>query len=344
MRRAARAWISRQMGDHGLTAESKVSRFALSVSLKSVVIANLVMFALHVTLNSGGLLPYPLYQALLVGFTVTTLVTFTIGFVFGYAIGNAIRDLSISRDAFARLSSIDPLSGLLNRRAFFEAVENHKNDAVFILFDIDRFKAVNDTYGHLVGDEAIEGVGRALLKVFSVSGAKIARLGGEEFSVVMRKRPRDQHVRMVESARALVSAMPVGQSSVHVTISAGIAEIRPERNIMQVYNAADRALYAAKASGRDRIVHEDDVPSHASLAGRDGASTRSFPGMPRVAFQDVVRMAGERSLLGAGVAHHPDIAVGVGHGQDAHGPIAGSRPTPVIDSERDVEQALVDGL
>ena len=259
MQQVARVWIHRQINDHGLTAESKVSRFALRMSLKSVVVANVVMSVLHAALSIGGMLPYPLPQALAVGFTVTTLATFSISFVFAHAIGNAIRDLSISRDAFARLSSIDPLSGLLNRRAFFDAITKYEDDAVFVLFDIDRFKVLNDTQGHVVGDEAIQGVGRALMAVFGVTGAEIARLGGEEFSVVMRRRPGDHHLRLVESARASVSAMHVGPRSARVTISAGIAEIRPERSITQTYNAADRALYVAKASGRDRIVQEEDL-------------------------------------------------------------------------------------
>lgn len=259
MRKLGKAWVHRQLSGHGLTAESNVVHFALRASLKSVIVANVVMSVLHVALSEVGMLPYPLVQALQVGFTVTTLATFSITFMFAYPIGNAIRDISISRDAFARLSSIDQLSGLLNRRAFFDSIKKYEGDAVFVLFDIDDFKAVNDTYGHAVGDEAIQGVGRALLAAFAVTGAEIARLGGEEFSVVLRKGPDNHHLRFVEEARASISELHVGPSSAQVTISAGIAEISPEREIMQIYSAADKALYVAKTCGRNRTVHENDV-------------------------------------------------------------------------------------
>ena len=259
MLKVVEAWFRHQLDNYDLIAEGKVFRFASRLSIRSVLIANIINLLLHVVLNGVGLLPYSLGQALIVGLSATTVITFTITYLLSYTIGKSIHELSISRDAFAKLSLVDPLSGLLNRRAFFDRIESCKSDAVFVLFDIDRFKSINDTYGHVVGDEVIQGVARVLLGVFAEEDAAVARMGGEEFSVVIRKKSHDQHMSLIDTARSSVAAMTIASCPDRVTISAGVAEIGPEREMPQVYRSADHALYMAKSSGRDCVVHENDV-------------------------------------------------------------------------------------
>ena len=259
MLNVVKAWLRHQLNDYDLIAKGEVGKFALRLSLKGILVANIINFIFHVVLSCVGLLPYPLMMALGVGLSITTLITFAITFMFASAIGKAICELSVSRDAFARLSLTDPLSGLLNRRAFFDVVGRYETDAVFVLFDIDRFKAVNDTYGHIVGDEVIQGVARVLLGVFTGDGAAVARLGGEEFSIVVRKNSDDQHMRLIETARVSISEFKFGTDSNHVTVSAGVAYIFSDREIEKTYKLADSALYTAKSSGRNCIVYEDDI-------------------------------------------------------------------------------------
>lgn len=153
-----------------------------------------------------------------------------------------------------RLATIDSLTGLLNRRAFFETAELYSRsdaDAVAI-FDIDRFKQVNDAFGHATGDVVIAAVARAA----AVHAPIVGRLGGEEFGLLIPNgRVRDA-VAACETLRRDVAALVFDDvdPSLHVTCSFGAGEWRSGERLEEALKRADVALYAAKTSGRNRVV------------------------------------------------------------------------------------------
>ena len=152
-------------------------------------------------------------------------------------------------------ASHDQLTGLHNRRAWFELVQQAEAVAVAV-FDIDHFKRINDTYGHPEGDVVLKEVASRLNAVIDGYGL-VARLGGEEFAAYFLESD-DVAARVAEEAVAVVAATPVGLSDgteVPVTISGGLAPwIAGDDSVRDTYEAADAALYAAKEGGRARLI------------------------------------------------------------------------------------------
>ena len=266
MRRLAIDWVESKILNFQLNGQS-VFRFVMHIVWRAIVATDLVVLVVHLLLNALHLLPYPLTDALLIGLSVSTVTAGAVSFLLAYYVGCAIRELSISRDEFARLSETDMLSGLLNRRSFFALLEAAEPGSKFVIFDIDRFKAINDTYGHSIGDQVICDVARALSETLGPVALAIARIGGEEFAVLLHANASRQHRGMIEAACEQVAAMVrVSETSdARVTVSGGFADIIANRNALDTYKAADRALYVAKAAGRNRIVDERDL-SDAKLA------------------------------------------------------------------------------
>ena len=170
-----------------------------------------------------------------------------------------------------KISVTDELTGLLNRRYFqerlCEEVERAKRQCKpFTLFiiDIDDFKAFNDRYGHLAGDEALRRVARAIRDAVR-SIDVVSRLGGEEFSVILPYTIKsDAHViaerirQEVEDLRFMGPNIPPDQ---WLTISLGMAEFPKDANsIDNLIDRADKAMYVAKARGKNRIIEYDHWP------------------------------------------------------------------------------------
>ncbi|MCA9609277.1 MAG: sensor domain-containing diguanylate cyclase [Myxococcales bacterium] len=159
-----------------------------------------------------------------------------------------------------RLTTVDPLTGTLNRRGLDEAFpEVEGTDLVaplaVVMSDLDRFKDVNDVYGHAVGDAVLREVGDRLAAVLR-RGDAVVRVGGEEFLLVLPGASREQAVRVAERARASIerARIVVGESTVSVTMSFGVAERRLDETRDEVIARADAALYRAKDEGRNRVV------------------------------------------------------------------------------------------
>jgi diguanylate cyclase (GGDEF)-like protein len=178
-----------------------------------------------------------------------------------------------------QLSTLDALTGLLNRRgleARFDALVE-AGFHTFALIDLDSFKQVNDIYGHQVGDAALVACAKAL-RAHEGPDLVAARLGGEEFVVVLRGK------RTVERAEALRNAIPVriaadveGLTAL-VTASSGVVEVPRGSNTMLTFEAlyarADALLYEAKASGRNRMLYERLTVFGARPAQRSGQDRR----------------------------------------------------------------------
>ncbi|TVQ38686.1 MAG: sensor domain-containing diguanylate cyclase [Geminicoccaceae bacterium] len=163
----------------------------------------------------------------------------------------------------ARLAATDPLTELPNRRFVMELVQGELERvqrfggvAALVLLDLDRFKAVNDTYGHGVGDEALRAVARVCTAALRRSDV-VGRLGGEEFLVCLPGADASAAVRIAEKLRAAVAgcALATDHGPLRLTASFGVAELLPsDRKVDDAMARADRALYTAKDLGRNRVV------------------------------------------------------------------------------------------
>jgi diguanylate cyclase (GGDEF)-like protein/PAS domain S-box-containing protein len=180
----------------------------------------------------------------------------TLGFV------HTFRDISARKrheDELARRASYDGLTGLLNQQALREQLAHEVRDAKlrgqtlsFALLDLDRFKAINDTHGHPVGDRVLAEVARRLQSVIR-SGDHIARVGGEEFAWILRGSDSEAAIVAVERARRAIEREPFAEAG-DVTISAGVCDLAHATDVDQLYRLADIALYSAKARGRNMSV------------------------------------------------------------------------------------------
>jgi diguanylate cyclase (GGDEF)-like protein len=185
-----------------------------------------------------------------------------------------------------KLASVDPLTALLNRRAFFERAEDlaaqldGSGPFSAIMLDIDHFKQINDTYGHDAGDRAI----RALAGVIAASGEAVGRFGGEEFAILLAGRALTGARELAEQLRQEVTRLRLtsGQQSLTFTCSFGVSEWRQGDNIDEVLRRADMALYAAKAGGRNRVAAADEslVVADYANAGRGVRAAVRTPEAP----------------------------------------------------------------
>jgi diguanylate cyclase (GGDEF)-like protein len=284
-------WISLQAELGNFHRRESVYVFSLKMSFLAVILSLLMLAALIPALRLLGLLPLPLMDAIRYGVLLSWLLGGVVSGALALLSGSAIHDLSLSRAEFERLSRTDALSGLLNRRAFTEALDGVEENASLVIFDLDRFKAINDQHGHASGDAVIVAISRMLADIFDGKNL-VARLGGEEFAVIVCGGSVEGRLARIEEVKALVaeSVIPIDSGEVRITISAGVADIWPGRKKEAVYGAADKALYLAKALGRNRIVHESerlqpawqrhvedtDAPDHKGLASNGEGSRHGY--------------------------------------------------------------------
>jgi diguanylate cyclase (GGDEF)-like protein/PAS domain S-box-containing protein len=175
------------------------------------------------------------------------------------------------------LASTDQLTALWNRRAFLEQLDIELERAVrdtrpmsLLICDVDHFKPYNDEFGHLAGDEVLGGAAR-LLRAHARRSDFVARIGGEEFGVLLHAADRDGAVRLAERFRHGIEAASWPRRQ--ITISIGAVSVafqkpvpRPPMPVRsQLLAAADRALYHSKEHGRNRVTHFQDLVAAAGL-------------------------------------------------------------------------------
>ncbi len=179
---------------------------------------------------------------------------------------SATRDISQRKELELRLAhaaTTDSLTGLANRRKFDALLDREIEDrrsgtgrTCIAIFDIDYFKSVNDAHGHAVGDLVLATFAAAALRVLR-AGDHIARLGGEEFGLILSGADLDQASRVCERLRQAVAqdiTLTSTGAEVSITVSAGLAEVNGTSSRLQLMHAADEALYRAKAGGRDQLA------------------------------------------------------------------------------------------
>jgi diguanylate cyclase (GGDEF)-like protein len=164
-------------------------------------------------------------------------------------------ELQRAKDVLEDLSRTDPLTGLPNRRALMEASEAPTPQTmVLVIADVDRFKAVNDTYGHRAGDAVLQAVGRIMTQHLAGFGL-VGRLGGEEFALISSDASLEQIMSALRELLRAIDATPfvTPGGAVQITMAAGIAIRHSSEPFERLYSEADEALYLAKRSGRNRI-------------------------------------------------------------------------------------------
>lgn len=163
-----------------------------------------------------------------------------------------------------RLAIMDCLTELPNRRHFLERLEaeierstRYDRPLSVAMIDLDHFKAINDTHGHAAGDEALRRFAATCRDALRASDV-IGRLGGEEFAVVLPETALADAALVTERLREVVGALRIGDAddAFSFTVSVGIAELRPGDDASRLLCHADKALYAAKRQGRNRVVAE----------------------------------------------------------------------------------------
>jgi two-component system, cell cycle response regulator len=171
---------------------------------------------------------------------------------------------SLNHEDLQRVSAVDPLTGVYNRRFGLQRLTEEFGRSIrssdplgVLMLDLDHFKAVNDTYGHVVGDRVLQTVAHAVRQVLR-EGDVLLRYGGEEFLIVLPGAGRDDLVQMAERIRRAVSEAEIIEAGqrIPVTVSIGGSGL-PDKNTTMAQNlilVADAAMYSCKESGRDRCT------------------------------------------------------------------------------------------
>lgn len=187
--------------------------------------------------------------------------------MFGNSLGVALMN-ALAHDDLQRIAALDSLTGLYNRRFGETRLREEFNRSGrtaeplgVAMIDIDHFKAVNDTYGHLAGDRVIKAVARAI-KAQIRDGDIAVRFGGEEFLVVLPAASKQDVHRIVERVRRAVADTVIvdGEQRIKVTLSAGVTS-SPEQSAddeIALIRRADEALYKAKVGGRNQVLTSQD--------------------------------------------------------------------------------------
>lgn len=175
-----------------------------------------------------------------------------------------LQEMKSKLEEYKKLADTDPLTQLHNRRAFDKAIARiyDSNRGVtfgaLVLADIDRFKTVNDCYGHPVGDRIIQIVA-GIIKAAAGERTFVARTGGEEFALILEGMGEESTERLAEQIRATVAETPFvnvasGTNYGPITISLGSCMATQAQGPDELYMKADRALYASKSAGRNRVT------------------------------------------------------------------------------------------
>jgi diguanylate cyclase (GGDEF)-like protein len=249
------------MNDEGMGREiNGMSRAELFKALNRVVLITLAMLAGAYILLAGQFVLFGFKDPVL-HFTLATTFTFILAPIGAFPLVVMSDRLRAMKDELEGLVRLDGLTELPNRRAFFELTEKvfERGDAATLMMvDIDRFKQVNDTYGHDTGDRVLRSVGQSIQHIVAQAGGTCvkftARIGGEEFAVLVEGLTADAADCLADELVRRIGAAPVQSDGqlIAVTVSIGVAHRRAGDMPGQVLRAADSACYRAKRLGRNQ--------------------------------------------------------------------------------------------
>jgi diguanylate cyclase len=178
-------------------------------------------------------------------------------------LGAQVRSLGTELESARRESETDPLTRLYNRKALDEylarSVELYRafaHETCLLLVDVDRFKAINDSLGHITGDEVLRRVADSVMRVFLRKNDFVGRYGGDELAIVLRETSLHDTLHLAERLLKAVRGIDLERDATKLTIttSIGVARLEAGQDVGAWLERADRALYRAKQDGRDRAV------------------------------------------------------------------------------------------
>lgn len=238
---------------------SRIGRIGiiLAVTLVSIVLSVLICFSILALYDAGK----ETYHIVAVNSVVAPLLIAPL--VTWYLIGLLLK-LNELEQKQRDLATYDDLTGTMNRRAFFEnfhtlkkIAERQRSHLTLAYIDIDDFKAINDKYGHVAGDAVLQSFATTLKE--SARGSDIiARIGGEEFAMLLPDTDIQGAYSILERIRAQISAraLTIDEHSINLSISIGLTHYQKETELVveQLIKQADQALYQAKSEGKNCIV------------------------------------------------------------------------------------------
>lgn len=241
------------LGAMAVYARHRYSRYFLFATVASTLGTAVT------TLSVLGLIPFSAFgfQAVEIGMVIDATLL-------ALALGSRFRTIQAERQSAERLAARDPLTDLYNRRSFLELARplwsgsrRHGHALSLIMVDIDHFKAINDTYGHAAGDDAITAVARVLTDSVRAEDI-VARWGGEEFLVLLPETRLDAAVALAERLRAGIAETYVAMSGqeIRFTVSLGVAGSGDKESLDRLITEADHFLYQSKHSGRNQVSSE----------------------------------------------------------------------------------------
>lgn len=223
--------------------------FVAAITGVSLVLALSLDVFLHLVVMRSSL------DAAITSWIGTTVITIVVAAPVSRTVGIAYRKLHHARQEVLRQSRTDEMTGLPNRRVFVERTRAAEPLTAVVVFDLDRFKSINDGHGHDVGDDVIRGTAERLSGVLGGCGL-LCRFGGEEFVWLPTAGDPAVVLAAAEAARHAVEREPIrtGAGPIRITISAGVAIRQDDEPFKRIFAAADHALYRAKRMGRNRVV------------------------------------------------------------------------------------------
>jgi len=250
------------------TIRLTLRRMAIAMFSTVALTAGTLVLAFGTDLSKSISLESVVFASIGIGVAVSGLLTG----VLTYRSGTVMKELNQARAHLLRLSHTDQLTGLLNRRgydtaalaAFAHASEAKMRSAVFMC-DIDRFKAINDQFGHEFGDKVLVEISDAIRAFSEENGFLVGRMGGEEFAALMINVTTEQAVHHANALRRICAATEISsdEACAHVTVSIGISSADRDKGLSEMMRLADQALYKAKNSGRNRVAIADTSASAA---------------------------------------------------------------------------------
>jgi diguanylate cyclase (GGDEF)-like protein len=239
---------------HSDVLRHTAGRVAVAVGLTIVMTLASTLLHLGTDLDATVRVGYVIIASLCAATTISAMLAGGLS----YRSALLMQELTRARSELSHISRTDQLTGLLNRRGFDDAATSALRSAqeaglsaVVFMCDVDRFKSINDKYGHDFGDKVLAEIG----DVFS----SFARHGGEEFVALMIGISHEQAAQHAEEIRraCAVREISIDQNSTRVTISIGFTVARDEADLAKIMRVADRALYVAKHGGRNRVARAD---------------------------------------------------------------------------------------
>ena len=263
--------------------KKQLALFTACITVGSIVVSEAIIVGYLSTLDSEFVtVQAVLWLGALVPFIVATPAALLMA-AMGYDLSKTERELTIQAET-------DALTGLVNRRSFLNHCDSVLDDArdsgthvALLVLDADHFKQINDQFGHAMGDAALKTIAEQLLASFRRSDC-VCRLGGEEFAVLLPDTDAKAARALAERAVERIGVTPISGTGcvIETTISCGYADTHVGYGRDTLLRAADSALYAAKAAGRNRalpFVEPDPSGRHAEQAQPSRPHAAAAPGV-----------------------------------------------------------------